>query len=241
MPPATTKIFVPQLPRLFESFRLKVFHLKSRAAQGFCRSAHRRASFRRDRRAAVVFEITDSQFSDFIFTWPAHRNRRGAGVANVWALHHFEKNFQVGNGARHRADDADQCKRPGGYGKVAGRGNSSWSWLQAADAAEVRGHANRASTVAAHSARGHARGNRCRFAAAGTAGRALQIPWAVGAAIEQVVGFPRHQKFGRVGYAQNNCAGILQPRHQRSILRRDKSCAQPGSGLATHSRHAMNS
>src|ERR1019366_598716 len=44
----------PQLPRFFESFRPETFHLKSSAAQGFCRSAHRRAGCRRDRRAAIV-------------------------------------------------------------------------------------------------------------------------------------------------------------------------------------------
>src|SRR5580692_8132509 len=62
---------VPQLARFLQSFWLEVLHLKSRAAQGFCRSSHYSARFRRDRRAAIVFEIADSQFPDLFFSWPA--------------------------------------------------------------------------------------------------------------------------------------------------------------------------
>ena len=85
---------------------------------------------------------------------------------------------------------------------MSGSGNASGRWLQSANAAEVSGHTNRAAAIAAHAARGHARGNRCRFTAARSAWRAVQIPRIVGAAMKQVVGFPRHQKFWRIGHCR---------------------------------------
>src|SRR5258708_40204398 len=60
------EIFPPQLPGCFESFRLKAVHLKSSAPQGFCSSADRRVSFLCDRRAAVVFAVSNSEVLNFI-------------------------------------------------------------------------------------------------------------------------------------------------------------------------------
>ncbi len=112
---------------------------------------------------------------------------------------------------------------------MSGRGDSSRRWLQAADAAEVSGNANRASTIAADSSGGHTCGDRGRFASARTAGRALQVPRAIGAAIEQVVRLPGHQHLGSVGDAKHNCSSILQTRDQRRIMRRDEPGAKPRS------------
>ncbi len=81
---------VPQLPGLFESCRPERFHLESRAAQGFCRSTHCRVGFWRNRRAAIVLEITDPQFFDFLIASPAHRHGRGARIAVIGPLHYFE-------------------------------------------------------------------------------------------------------------------------------------------------------
>src|SRR6202034_492323 len=232
------KKLLPQLSRFLESFGLKVFHLKSSAAQSFCCGTNRLTGFCCDWRAAIIFKITNSQFFYFTVLWPADGDRRRAGVANVWTLHHLEQNFQVGNCACHWADDADQSKWPRRCGIVAGRRNSPRRWLQTADAAEVSGHANGTSTVAAHSARRHARGNGRRFAAAGAAGRALQIPRAVGATVEQVIGFPCHKKLGSIGCTQYDRARVLQACHQRRILRRDESLAQPTSCFATQAGDA---
>jgi hypothetical protein len=102
----------------------------------------------------------------------------------------------------------------------------------------VSRYANRAATVAAYATRGHARNNRRSLASTGTAGRALQVPRAVGAAVKEVVCFPRHQELGRVGCAQDNGAGILKARDERRILGRNESCAQAGSGLAAQTRYA---
>ena len=53
-----------------EWFRLEALHLKPRAAQGLCGSANGLPGLGCDRGAAVVFEITDSQFPHFRFRRP---------------------------------------------------------------------------------------------------------------------------------------------------------------------------
>ena len=233
IPPDTTKNFVHSWRASSRPAGRNGSTWNPARRRGFRGVANGCAGFRRHGRAAVVFEISDSQFSCFFIAWPAQRHRSGAGVAIVGALHHFEQQLQIGDGARHGTDDTDQRKRSAGRRIVTGGRNSSGRRLQSADAAEMRGHANRAAAVAAHSARRHPCGDSCGLAAARSAGRALEIPRIVGAAVEQVVGFPRHQKLGSVGYAQHNCAGIFQPVTERRILRRDESGPQTRSRFAT--------
>src|SRR6266852_5767828 len=67
---------VPELPGFFESLRLEWFHSKSSAAQGFCGFADGGTGFWSDRRAAIVFEITDFEFLGFLVARPAYRNWR---------------------------------------------------------------------------------------------------------------------------------------------------------------------
>ena len=61
IPPAVTKNLLPQHARFLETFGTKRLNLKSRAPQGICGGNHGRASFRRHRRAAIIFEIADAQ------------------------------------------------------------------------------------------------------------------------------------------------------------------------------------
>ena len=61
---------------------------------------------------------------------------------------------------------------------------------------EVCRNSNRTSTIATHSAGGATGRDSCRFSSARTARGARQIPWIIGAPIEEVVRLPRHEQFG---------------------------------------------
>src|SRR5438477_3197591 len=89
---------------------------------------------------------------------------------------------------------------------MAGAWDAARSWFESADAAEVRGDANGATAVAANAAEGKTGGDGCGFSAAGAAGGVCEIPGIARAAGEAVVGFVGHEKFGRVGGAEDNRA-----------------------------------
>src|SRR5262249_50240042 len=144
-------------------------------------------------------------------------------ITDVRALHHFEKNLQVRNRARHRTNDTRQSKWPGGLRVMTGRRNASRSWLQPANAAEMCGHADRSTTVAADATCGTPGRDRRSFSPAGSAGCPRQVPSIVRATVEQVIGFPCHQEFGSVGHAEHNCAGLSKAGHKWGVVFSDNA------------------
>ena len=154
----------------------------------------------------------------------AERHRVPIRIADVGAGHHLEQQLHVVDCSRHRADDAGEGERAAARREVPGGRHAARRGLEAADAAEVRRHANRSAAVAADAACRQARGDGRGLAAARSARRAIERPRAVGAAVERVVGFPRHQLLGDVGDAEDDGAGGAE------------SCDQRGVGLAADAR-----
>ena len=116
--------------------------------------------------------------------------------------------------------------------KVAGGGYAARRWLQSGDAAEMRRNADRAAAIAADSAGGAECRNRGRFAAARSARGAIERPWIVGAAGDEVVGFVIGKKFRTVGLAQDDGPG----RSACGPLRVASSAARcPSRNLLPHS------
>src|ERR1022692_2810213 len=83
---------------------------------------------------------------------------------------------------------------------AAGRG------LQSGDAAEMRWNADGTAAIAADSSGRAERSNGGRLAAAGSSGRALQVPRIVGAAGDEIVRFIVGEEFGRVRLTQDDGA-----------------------------------
>src|SRR5208283_1536493 len=198
---------------------------------------HRRPGLWRDWSSAIIFEKTDLDAPDRSFLSPAHLDRRGTRVSVVPTGHNFEQGSQVFYGARHRPDHTDQGKGATGFWKVSGRGNSSGSRLQAADAAEVRRDADRTAAVTAHAASGKSRGNGGGLSAARSTRGPGHIPGIVGAAIKKVVALPGHEQFGRVGDAEDHGSGGAQACDQRGVGSGDVSGAQTRTGFTKMSGH----
>ena len=118
---------------------------------------------------------------------------------------------------------------------MAGAGNASGRGLESADAAEVGGDANGSAAVTADASGGHARGDSRRFAAARSTRRAVQVPRTVGSSMQQVVGLPCHEHFGRVGDSENHCARGFQARDQRRVFFCNGAGAKTRAGFAAHS------
>ena len=127
-------------------------------------------------------------------------------------------------------DDAGERERAAARREVPGRRHAARRGLEPADAAEVRRHANRPAAVAADAARRQTRCNGGGLAAAGSAGRAIEGPWAVRPAVHRVVRLPRHQLLGDVGHAQHDgaCrAGRATSGASRSRRARPSGIASP--------------
>ena len=82
--------------------------------------------------------------------------------------------------------------------------------LEPADTAVVGGNADRSATVAADAASGESRGDGGRFPAARAAGCAREIPGIIRPAVEQVVGFVGHQKFGDVSAPEEHRSRVAE-------------------------------
>jgi len=167
----------------------------------------------------------------------SYRYRCRHCISRIRSRHHFKQNAHVRNRSRHRPNHANPGKRADACGKVAGGWNSSRRRLQTAYAAEVRRHANRAAAIAAHSACRASRRNGCRFAAAGAAGAARQIPGIACLSANEVIRFVRHKKFRRVRVAQKNRAGCLQSCGQRGVRFRKIIPAQQRARRTRPTRH----
>src|SRR5438270_11448480 len=100
---------------------------------------------------------------------------------------------------------------------MAGGGNAAGRGLQSTEAAKMRRHANGAAAVAADAAHRAACGNSCSFAAAGAACGICAVPRVARFSIEEIVRFVGHQKFRRVGVAEENGARGFEARDERSV------------------------
>src|SRR5207247_10772453 len=99
-----------------------------------------------------------------------------------------------------------------------------------ANAAKMRRHANRATTITANTAGRAPCSNRRRFASARAARGVCQIPRVARFSSEQVVSFVSHQKLGSVGIPEEDGAGRFQPLNKRSILFGKVVLAEKGNG-----------
>src|SRR5713226_4352240 len=203
---------------------------------------HRRPRFSADRSSAIVFEEPDPGGPDYAFMNLTHLDRRRTRIsitkiAIVPTRHHFKHSPHIFYSARHWSDHSDHGKRPAGFWKVPRRRNASGSWLQSADAAEVRRHADRTATIAAHAASGKSRRDGRSLSAARSARGAGQIPGIVRASIKKIVGLPGHEQFGRVGDAEDHRSSRAQARNQRRIFSSDVSGTQTRTSFAAMSRN----
>src|SRR5437773_4975589 len=83
----------------------------------------------------------------------------------------------------------------------------------------------------------HSGPNRRRLAAARAAGCACQVPWAVGAAVKQVVGLPCHEKLGGVVTPRTIAPAFLRGATSGGVVAWDEAGAQARSGLAAQTDH----
>src|SRR5437667_12017801 len=227
--------FPPELPGQLEPIGTKWLDLKTCTRQSLRGRSHRRTCIRRHRRTAVILEISNRNFLQLIAVRPAHRNRHSRWIADVWPLYYLKQQLQILHLACHRSHDPDQSKRPDRIRKMPSCRNAPGRRLQTADSAEVRRHSNRSAAVASHSGHRHSRRDRRRLTATRSTRCPAQIPRTIGAAVEKIVGLPRHQQLRRVCRSQNDCSGIAQPRNQRRILGRNCSLPQFGSRFTPES------
>ena len=139
--------------------------------------------------------------------------------------------------SRHRPDDAGEREGTGAGREVSGGRHAARRRLEAADAAEVRGHANRSAAVAADAAGREARGDGRRFAAARSSRRAIERPRVVRPAVERVVRLPRHELLGSVRHADHDGARGLESCDQRCVGVADDALAKAAAGLPWESLH----
>src|SRR5579862_344652 len=107
---ANTKQLPPKLTRNVESRRPESIYLKTRTLQAFGGGSYCGSRLRRDRRTAVILEVTNADPLQLILPRPAQWHRRRRGIAVVGTLHDLEQNFQVIHVARQRSDHAQQSE-----------------------------------------------------------------------------------------------------------------------------------
>ena len=90
------------------------------------------------------------------------------------------------------------------------------------DAAMKRRHAQGAADIGAERQRSIARGERRRRSAGGAARRAAEIEGVVGGAVDLVIALPVGEPERDVGLAEDDAAGVLDPRDRQRVFRRRK-------------------
>src|SRR5205807_292538 len=123
----------------------------------------------------------------------------------------------------HRSDNSEitlagngACRRQA----VSAQRDKAEAWLVSEHTAEMRRHADRAADIRADRERTETRGQ-CRSASArGAAGRAAEIPRIVRRPVDLVVALEIPQADRDVGLADDDGAGGLQSRDQKSIFGR---------------------
>ena len=90
--------------------------------------------------------------------------------------------------------------------------------LQSRDSAEVRGHSNRSTAVASDSTRRKEGRNRRCLATAGSSRSPRWVPRIRRAAGDVVVGLVTPEEFGRIGFADQDRAGVSQAAHDGRVV-----------------------
>ena len=112
-------------------------------------------------------------------------DRRAYRIQRIVSGKRDEEQRDVADSARHGPHGAQDGEGPIAGGEMTAARNTARRGLERAYTGKVCRLAHRASAVAAHSACREAGSNRCRLAAARSAGGSLQIPW-VGGALRRV-------------------------------------------------------
>jgi hypothetical protein len=96
------------------------------------------------------------------------------------------------------------------------------AWLEADEAAEARGDADRTGAVRAERQWRQARRNGCRSSAGGSTRRAREVPGIARLAEQSVIGRAAPGELGQVGPADEDRPGRVQARYARGVLRRSE-------------------
>ena len=198
-------------------------------------SGSRRRDVRRHRHDAIVFEDADARAASA--TDASGVNGTGCPFGSPMSAPAItsSSSLDVVHRSRHRPDDAGEREGTAAGREVSGGRHAARRRLEAADAAEVRRHANRSAAVAADAAGRQARGDGRRFAAARSARRAIERPRVVRPAVERVVGLPRHELLGNVRHAEHDGARGLEACDQR-WRRRRRRCPRESALPVSHGR-----
>src|SRR5271157_1400059 len=149
---AADKEYPPEFSRLLQPLRPKGLHIKTLLLQRSSGILDRLPCLGRNGHQTVIFEIPNAQWFHFSERDLTLWNRWTDWIDCVLAGERLEQQRNIIDGARHRSNSTQNRERTHASRQVAVSGDSSRRWLQRADASEVRGHANRASTVAAEAA-----------------------------------------------------------------------------------------
>ena len=222
----------PEIQGSVQIFQRQRLNAKIQIAEELRGAAERGQSFRRRAAKLGIFEDADAEIAQVGRSDGADRDWRGEGVSWIGACHDCEERGEIGDGAGHRADDANPREGACTRREVARGGNAAGRGLESADAREVGGSADGAAAVAADSAHGAARGDGRGFAAAGAAGGIGGIPGIGSFAGEAIVCFVSHQEFGRVGVAEEDGSGVFEARNDGGVGVGNVILAEEGAGGA---------
>jgi len=125
------------------------------------------------------------------------------GIAGIVAGDDLKEEGGVFDGEGHGADLIEG----GGEGDEAVTGDEAIRWLEADDAAEGSGLADRAAGIGTQTAEAEASGTGGCRAAGGTARDTFGVPWIFGGAEGGVFGGGAHGEFIEVGFSEDDGAG----------------------------------
>lgn len=219
----------PESEGLLQIFQFNWFDAIVEIAEELGRAAESGQSFRRRAAEFSIFENSDAQALQIRCGDSADRHWRRERIARVETNHYREQRAQIADGARHWSDYSDPGESAGAGREVAGGGNAAGRGFESADAAEVRGSADRAAAIAADSSHGTAGGDRSGFATTGAARGIGGIPGIASFAAQAVVGFVGHEEFGSVGVAEEDGTGFFEAGDQWGVGVRDIILAQEGA------------
>ncbi len=219
-PGGATEDLPPQLARLLEDVGSKRLDAPAGVLEPASRQSHRRSCLRRHRHDAVILEPSHGGVS----RRRKQRHRVPVGIAGIGSGNRLQQRGHVVDRPSHRSDDAGEREDARARRMMPRGRHAAGGWFQTADAAEMRGHANRSAAVAADAPGRKAGSNRRGFTSAGSAGRSVEGPRTVGAAVERIVGLPGHQLLGDVGDADDDrtrgAKRVRRASHRRRRVRR---------------------
>ena len=149
------------------------------------------------------------------------RNRRR--VTGIVATDHLQGERGVGDGGGERPDLVE-ARREGDEAEPA---DDAIRRLDPDDAAQGGRLADRPAGVAAEAQRGEAGGDRRGAPTAGTTRNARGVVWVARWSERRVLGARAHRELVEVGLADDHRPGVLQPGHDRGVVRRLPSLEDP--------------